>query len=557
MPGACPDMPRARAAFPVQKIDIGQNGVYNGSIKGLGEAMYKVLIIDDEYWVGKWLNEVLGKSCPEVQTVGVCQDGEEALRFLKDNQVDILITDINMPVVSGLDIIRRAGGGGRLLPKTIIISGYDEFEYARQAIELDVVAYLLKPLERGSLFEAVGKAVNCLDRERNEEMQAAKGYCAAAENLLLEYFQHPGEGLKQSLLDVFCQGGLEASCYLIGLIQSSSLEASVMHKGELREKLEAASGAAFGGDRQGRRRVFLFRRDACTWGFMLTGIRQAAGFYMEEAVLLNVLKGYSWGISHPHQGSGELLCAAEEAKHDIIRKLEAGGNGDGPGNLLVNQGSGFLAAIEARDKKRVEHCADEVEREFLKGPYNLTSCLNFYFILTGDVIRLLADSYQKHKELSIARLIDEGYEFSARIREFYSIRPICCKFEEYCFRVIDCLKDAGPMSVKDIVQKVQRMIRDRYASDLNLGSIADEYSINPSYFSKKFKDETGVNFVEYLSCVRIGQAQSLLANTDWPVSKISNEVGFNDPKYFSKVFLAITGEKPSEYRAMHKEGMPG
>ena len=78
--------------------------------------------------------------------------------------------------------------------------------------------------------------------------------------------------------------------------------------------------------------------------------------------------------------------------------------------------------------------------------------------------------------------------------------------------------------------------------------MADEYGINPSYFSKKFKDETGVNFIDYLTEVRIGQAKELLSHTGLSVSAVSLRVGFKEAKYFSRVFASMTGEKPSEYR---------
>ena len=98
--------------------------------------------------MGRWLSQVLKESPFEVAVTGISDNGEETLKALLDTRPDILITDINMPLIDGLDVLKRLEKAGERLPKTIVISGYDEFDYARRAIELEVMAYLLKPLER-------------------------------------------------------------------------------------------------------------------------------------------------------------------------------------------------------------------------------------------------------------------------------------------------------------------------------------------------------------------------------------------------------------------------
>ena len=137
--------------------------------------MYHVLIVDDEYWVGRWLKELLEKSPFELGMIEVCQEVEAALFILKQKPVDILITDINMPVLTGLELIKYTKESGRKVPKAIVISGYDEFEYARQAIELEVLAYLIKPLEREAVYGAVKKAIDSLELEHRQIENAQTG----------------------------------------------------------------------------------------------------------------------------------------------------------------------------------------------------------------------------------------------------------------------------------------------------------------------------------------------------------------------------------------------
>lgn len=500
--------------------------------------MYKILIVDDEYWVGRWLQDVLEKSSFKIELAGICQDGEEALQLIRQMPIDILITDINMPILTGLELIRQMKAMGKRVPKTIVISGYDEFEYARQAIELNVLSYLIKPLERDAVFGAIRKALDSLEQEDRQSKDSQIGYHASVENILLEMLCHPQKPLTERLEGIFRTKGIDGQNYMTGMIQNENLEVSVLSREELQKKLELACRS---------HHVFLVRIDLHTWGVLVAGIEKADGYFIETSLLLNILKEYVWGMSRLHRSLHEMGEAFCEARYDILQKL-AGEGPDTPPVLLTEMTSSFLAAVEARDKDKIRQYSSMLEDIFGKTSYDMTSCLNFYFVLTGEVLKILTDSYQQSKEKGLLELINDGYEFCVQIRGFYSAKPICRKFLEYSLTVVDRLNDAEPMTVSGVVQKVQRMMKEQYASNLSLGMIADEFAINPSYFSKKFKDETGVNFVDYLSGIRIEQAKALLKNTELSISKISDRVGFHDSKYFSKVFVSVVGIKPSEYR---------
>ena len=134
----------------------------------------------------------------EVEVAESKENGEETFKALTDTRPDILITDINMPLIDGLDVLKRLEEAGEKLPKTIVISGYDEFEYARRAIELEVMAYL-KPLERSAVYEAVEKAVAALEKEQERKGTDPDGFTAGVENILTEYLRSPGDETKRRL----------------------------------------------------------------------------------------------------------------------------------------------------------------------------------------------------------------------------------------------------------------------------------------------------------------------------------------------------------------------
>ena len=501
--------------------------------------MYRVLIADDEFWVGRWLEQVLKESPFELSVAGISENGEEALGVLLKGGIDILITDINMPIINGLDVLKRLEKSGKKLPKTIVISGYDEFEYARKAIELEVLAYLLKPLERADVYEALEKAVRMTEEEQERQEQSKDGFTAAVENILTEYLRSPSEKTRLQLQSHLLSEQGQNGFYELALFQMRRLERSALSREEMRERLNnAAAGKA----------VYLCPIDRFTWGVLITGITSPAGFRLDESVLVNLLHSFEYGLSEAHEDLEELEEAFAEAREAIIMRLGEEGQGM---ELSVSESdlhAGYLAALKAGNIGKLKESTKQACSLFIQSGYDLTGCLNFYFVLSGEVIKRLNDRYREHSRTEYLTLIEEGYDFSVRIQNYYSIRAICRRFEAYIIRVAECLKEEECLDVPSIVKRVMRTIKENYGTDISLAWIADEYGINPSYFSKKFKDETGVNFIDYLTKVRVEQAKDLLSHTALSIGAVSLRVGFKEAKYFSRVFASVTGEKPTEYR---------
>ena len=151
--------------------------------------MYRVLIADDEYWVGRWLADVLAKSPYDIKLAGISKNGGEALERLKSDQIDILITDINMPVASGLALLKELEESGRKKPKTIIISGYDEFEYAKAALQVEAVDYILKPFS----FEKIRKAAERVRELLHKEELLKMSVRVYGKKLLCRVIDNDGE----------------------------------------------------------------------------------------------------------------------------------------------------------------------------------------------------------------------------------------------------------------------------------------------------------------------------------------------------------------------------
>lgn len=412
----------------------------------------------------------------------------------------------------------------------------------------DVLAYLLKPLEREKVYEAVEKAIGLLEEEQRQRESETSDFAGTVEVVLAEYLKNPESDLKEKLAELFVRRKENPGFYRLGLLQTGQLEQSALSREPLRRKMEEACPG---------KRIFLHQRDRFTWAILITGIEHPEGFAVNETV--SILHRYEFGLSRAHDDFSRLDCAVEEAKQALIGNLEEEGQEKlCPLEHIPSESelyADFLSAIQTRSLPLLEECSRLSAELFVRRDYDLTGCLNFYFVLTGDVLKLLNDCYGKENDTEYLDLMEEGYELSVRIKNHYSIRSICKRFEDYTWKVISCLREDEYPAGSDIVRKVLLLIREKYAQDLSLGQIADEYGVNPSYFSKKFKDETGCNFIDYLTAVRMEQARELLENTALPVAAVSSRVGFREAKYFSRVFSSVMGMKPTEYRErMSRDG---
>lgn len=483
--------------------------------------MKTVLIVEDEKMIRQGIKTMIQRSGVPVEVIMECNNGEMALEVLKEQKIDVMFTDIRMPKMDGIELVRRMQSLPHI-PLTVAISGYDDFSYAVEMLRNGVREYILKPIEREKITAILQK----LDAEIESQQEKVKsrrelGYQQMKHLMLLE---SAGEEEIRTLEKQYEKGFYEDD-YVV-CCQNVRKRTDVSNENYIYlENIE-------GND------VFIVRDSAV------------------ELLLKNELKNGYAGVSQPHNGLGELragyLEALEQRKRAFCQNQKVARLGTEEEHIpekLVQEAlklvsdSARLQRVQLIGTDRREEL-ERVWRQFFfevkNGritPEQYESCMEEFFRDTAKTYRNAVeedtDVLKEYRELFRENCIDE-YE------------------EKFMFWILALNERINSqLDVNRNRQKIQQAveyIEQNYAKDLNMAVVSNYISMNYSLFSYSFKQYTGSNFVNFLKDIRMREAKKLLAKTDMRIIEISQEVGYDNEKHFMKIFKASCGVSPSEYR---------
>ncbi len=464
--------------------------------------MNTILIAEDEKLLRAGLKTMTQRSGVPVGTILEARDGLEALELLRSKKIDLLITDIRMPKMDGIELVSRLSELDDP-PAVLVVSGYDDFSYAVEMMRNGVQDYLLKPVEREQFYQAVKKA----------EAQYQKKE-AARKNGQWETM----DALRQLMLE------------------ADDRECAV------RERMEHYSGRFFPENYVG----FCAPETEKQLPEHTLKLRAVGPlmFYAAEApesgALLKLLAP-PVGQSGVHFGLEELNACYREAYSAwqmsfFTGKLETEGAPYQPCGIAAEQLAGLAGLSKWHDisealRKEAGRVADrEVHPEAF-----------------ADLCRLFVEQLER----TYPDLVDEQHTIRiyAKIWNFGNIGRYLDTLdgwlEDFCGRTAVAFSDfENKQKIREAVQYVQTHFRE----PLNMAEVSNRISMNYSLFSTLFKQYTGVNFVNYIQKLRIHEAERLLETTDFRVYEIGRRVGFSDDKHFLKIFKTLTGFSPTEYR---------
>lgn len=466
--------------------------------------MKKVLIAEDEKLIRRGLEAMVQRAPVEVSEVLTARDGREALAILGSTPVDLLITDVKMPNMDGIELVEET----RKLPNppfVVVISGYDDFNYAVSMMRQGVQEYLLKPVDRAKFYQAMKKIDEQIsaagEREENERRQFLREIRllmleGASENAGMQVLEKYKEGFGQEPYMV-CYGNLSGQEELSDRILS-------MQSSEQPE------------------------------------------IYLVPEVMFSTMSdriAAPAGISCIHKGLEELHEAYTEAKTgwqcsffsgEICREESA----NYVGNLTVNAKQ-LLGMLSLSWDKEAVHLMEQQAGLVADRQADPEAFVR----LCAEFVQVLCNAYEELIEPE-----DNVMRFANPYR-FGSLRNFLTEFEvwiqEFSPRIARKYSDyQNKQKIREAVQYMQQHFRE----PLNMAVVSNYVSMNYSLFSQLFKQYTGSNFVNYLQDLRLGETRRLLEETDLKVTEIRQMVGFSDEKHFLKVFKAVNGFSPTEYR---------
>jgi len=523
--------------------------------------MYKVFLVDDEIVVREGIRNSIQWDETEYSLAGEAPDGEMALSIMKDIKPDILVTDIKMPFMDGLALSRVIK---KVLPwvKIIIISGHDEFHYAREAISIGVEEFLLKPVSSADMLKSLEKVSAMISQEKAElnSLENMKQQVRTAEDIIKERWLWdlltgaiPSEDAIEKARTM--QIDLIASGYLVGMAKIGC--SSPVLSEPLAAKIKTASLL------QKQQDVVGFWHDQQTFVFVIKKLAQETleetAYSFGQAVKYEIERSSSCqvalGIGSPTERLGGLnrsFLDARKALNYLVKNNEykiMGVNDLQESNeldLLRLEGDPLVERLKYAETSDIE----EIINCYLKaiGDKPLSDSLISYYVI-GDLI------------IAASKLIDElGGEISevipslshrSRIEEILSSREAFIReLRNILQEVIGYRNSRTCGKYHAMILKARQYIDRHFADpDISLHSVAEAVNVSPNHFSTVFSQETGETFIEYLTSVRLSRSKYLLRHTRMKSADIAYEAGFNDPHYFSFIFKKNAGISPREFRA--------
>ncbi len=521
--------------------------------------LYKVFFVEDEVITREGIRDNVDWNASGFEFCGEAADGEMALPLLRAAQPDVLITDIKMPFMDGLQLSKVVR---ERMPwvKIIILSGHDEFEYAQQAINIGVTDYLLKPVTVQKLQNTLQKLSVRLDQERKEQDNLKK---------LQEQVEENRTALRERLLFNLVVGAISPTDVIekgqmLGLDLIARYYLVVVLKIELGDRTEQYDYDELQGIQRhiielaGKNPdVFALKRD---WGDLILVVKGSTPEYFEEErdLLLEEIKQavaktryqLTIGVGSPKKRITDIRQSFIEALINI--QNSTGGNKSGLNHafertelLKVDK-----SAVENYLRSGVKDGFEEFFNAYLR-PLGETA-------LKSDLIKnyIFADAV-----LSIAKLVNDlGGEVDKVVPELNSIDTIMSdiktieQLREQTHKILSnalAYRDSQPNGqYKNLIRQAREYIQHHYADpELSLNEAASQANLSASHFSVVFSQETGQTFKEYLTEVRINKAKELLRMTSLRSADIAYQVGYNDPHYFSTAFKKNTGLTPIEFRS--------
>jgi len=514
--------------------------------------MYKLLIVDDEKIVVEGLTYATNWKDYEIDIVGSASNGKEALQKIIDIKPDIVLQDIRIPELNGLDLINEVK---RLELDTvfIIISGYSEFNYAKRAIELEALDYLVKPIEVDEIIASIEKAICKIKKLKEEKVydKRQKGYEEAlVEKQFLEIMlgnqsvqPEVTKDFKQFCCVVFEKRDGKLNEHLYDE-EINSLRFTI--KQTLTEK-----GI----------KCFLYHIDQSLAILMSLSDSYRMTSFLEDVfhVIPEQIKAYvSAGISHTYSNLVNINQSYKEAKESVKigsysnQRITYYSEIETLNTLNTTIDSNIISKIEqyfslkhSNDFFEMDELIDQVI-DYVKQA-RLPPQKSFYlcFKLVNNLLEYV------EKEFELNHILDERYEVYEQLNALNSLDELN-KWLRKLVYTIKSKVEAHKVSYNEkLILDIKDYLNVNYREPIVLEDLGKYFYKNPSYLCSLFSKSVGKTIFEYITSTRINNAKKLLRTSNCKVADVAIQVGYENQKYFYQVFKKNVGITPSQYRSKY------
>lgn len=526
--------------------------------------LYSVLMVDDEDEVVQIIRRKINWEELGFQVCGQAKNGIEALEMAEELQPDVVMTDIKMPYMDGLELtshLKKRFVGIRI----IIFSGFDEFDYVKQAIGLEVEEYLLKPIDSAEIRRVFTKMKLSLDAERDMQSNIAS---------LEKYYQNSLPLLRESFLSSLMEdavagdrlGGsleeyhieLNGPCYVIGIIHTGTKN---VPKGMSVRLLRLSVRQLVDQSGINRENSYIFnyrdnivvlsqlerREDIAGYTDLCDRFCKTAKRSCQAVVTIGIGKVVEQirDISSSYKGAREALS---------YRTLYGAGNAI---NIMEIDPKGSMADIQEKNDlhgifKQVK-MGTKADVELAVNRYMVSlRCANLN--LQGfrlAMMELVTEYYRflTNNEVEIRSIVGDNEDIYLKLLHMDSMDELQSWLLDFSLDIRERMQQQRNSKSGSFVKKAQNYVAEHYSNpELTIDLVCSELGVSSAYFSTIFKKETGRTFLNYLTEYRMKEAERLLIEQDEKLYIIAEKVGYSDPSYFSYVFKKWFGMSPVKYK---------
>lgn len=546
---------------------------------------YRVIIADDEKKIIELIKQLGHWKELDIEIVDECANGRAAYESICKYKPDFVLSDIKMPVYDGIELIRKLREEG-INPFFILLSGYRHFEYARSAIQLNVIDYLLKPIDEQQLNRTLKRACACIEEVRiqkeesnmlsewkndrdqqkregfwkvfTESINSDSGIRWRGKNLWeCADFPHDRKECSELFHMDFPYDCFQMLCIFSDLSSILGNVSSAGHKkveGFIQECMQKKAVTYYHTTYMGYIILLNYKKE------MTKEVRQAVCALYYHILDLSELYGeirLNIGISSGKESLSELTEAFQEAHDSEWGRLVYAGNG-----ILDYEQIDRLPRCNMEDivsEEETERIRDAVKYLKLEeisglaqhickrcGTYNNYSPRAFrtlFFYLENMMAEEFITDQKKRERFQ------ENYYYAYLNAGNYqqAIKGAFLVLMQYMEEEKKQIREKMDKPVSMAVQ----YIREHYQEQISLEDAAFAGNVSPNYLSKLFRSEMEIGFLDYLTQTRLKESEKLLEETNLSIREIAAKVGYLDEKYYSKLFKKATGIKPSEYRRIY------
>lgn len=532
------------------------------------EEIFKVLIADDEYWTREKLKTMIAWEQYHLKLLKPAEDGEEVLSRLEEEQPDILITDINMPFLNGVDLLKIVKDK---FPDviTFVISGYDDFEYVKETFMAGSINYLVKPVSKIDLVNAVVKALEIISNRKEREaaaVQQKRELQKAASVIQDREFSHLLE-YKETFFtpNITMNSNIDFAGSSLVLIKIHNLAYTIkqseydMNMVSLNIKDRIRSTVK-------KKEIMIFNHIYRSNEFIIISELENEDLIHVSKRLLVELGNYTKSpitiaISEHSYSMDSIYQAYVQTVSMLMTRIYTSEN------CMICAGSKKHGTEEMKNRiseaqiKELQillrtYNAKEV-RELIFERVGLAHCEGWEYLEVRQTVRrilniLTEDGSNMSSEEFLN--IQSMTEMADKAVELLDVSYLCEVVDDILESVLSTGTEESAESIQGIVHQAAEYIQNHYFEPLTLSGIARQFHVEHSYFSRIFKKEMGVTLMLYIAKIRIEKAKEYMRRNDSNLTEIAFMVGYDDYTYFNKVFRKHTGISPRDYKKAIETG---